>query len=140
LHFLANGDRATSLEMLEGEWPQADLIEAPSETESLAEQVFAPATNSQEHPFHLFVKGTNFQVKVLQALLSIPPGSMISYQDVARAIASAIARNPVAYLIPCHRVISKVGEAPGYRWGVERKKAMLGWEASQETDQPRASR
>jgi AraC family transcriptional regulator of adaptative response/methylated-DNA-[protein]-cysteine methyltransferase len=91
-------------------------------------------------PFHLLLKGTNFQVKVWQALLAIPPGAMVSYQDVAtsigqpgatRAVANAIARNPIAYLIPCHRVISKVGMVHHYRWGTARKKAMLGREASQ---------
>ncbi|MCA9978064.1 MAG: MGMT family protein, partial [Anaerolineales bacterium] len=73
-------------------------------------------------------------------LLSIPAGAMVSYQDVAqmvgkptatRAVASAIAHNPIGYLIPCHRVISKVGQTHQYRWGRERKKAILGWEAAQ---------
>jgi len=90
-------------------------------------------------PLVLLVKGTNFQVKVWQALLSIPPGFLASYQEVAahvgqpkasRAVGSAVSQNPIAYLIPCHRVITKVGRIHGYRWGATRKQAMLGWEAS----------
>ena len=78
-------------------------------------------------------------MRVWQALLAIPPGVMASYQDVAasigkpggaRAVGGALAKNPIAYLIPCHRVISKAGRAHNYRWGTNRKQAMLGWEAS----------
>jgi AraC family transcriptional regulator of adaptative response/methylated-DNA-[protein]-cysteine methyltransferase len=85
------------------------------------------------------LKGTNFQVNVWQALLVIPRGAVVSYQDVAayigqpnatRAVANAIAHNPIGYLIPCHRVIRKDGTIHGYQWGRERKQAILGWEAS----------
>jgi AraC family transcriptional regulator of adaptative response/methylated-DNA-[protein]-cysteine methyltransferase len=78
-------------------------------------------------------------VKVWQAILSIPPGVLVSYQDVAayigkpngaRAVGGALAKNPIGYLIPCHRVISKAGGVHNYRWGTTRKQAMLGWEAS----------
>jgi AraC family transcriptional regulator of adaptative response/methylated-DNA-[protein]-cysteine methyltransferase len=90
--------------------------------------------------FDLYVRGSNFQVKVWEALLRIPSGSAVSYETIAariaaptatRAVASAIARNPVAFLIPCHRVIRKTGAFGEYRWGSARKKAMLGWEAAQ---------
>jgi AraC family transcriptional regulator of adaptative response/methylated-DNA-[protein]-cysteine methyltransferase len=83
--------------------------------------------------------GTNFQLKVWEALLRIPPGRIAFYEDVARAIgapeatravASAIGRNPVSLLIPCHRVIRKTGAFGGYRWGLEKKRAMLAWEAA----------
>ena len=92
----------------------------------------------QAQPFHLLLRGTNFQIKVWQALLPIPPGALVSYRDLAayvgepkasRAVGRAVAENPVAYLIPCHRVITSAGEAHRYRWGTARKKAMLGWEA-----------
>ena len=91
-------------------------------------------------PLKLHVKGTGFQIKILDALLRIPGGGVASYQDVAtyvcspaatRAAASAIAANPVAVLIPCHRVIQKTGQLGGYRWGPLRKQAMIGWEGSQ---------
>ena len=95
--------------------------------------------DDEKRPFHLYLKGTNFQVQVWQALLAIPAGALVSYGDVAqylgkptatRAVASAIARNPVGYFIPCHRVISQSGKLHNYRWGSTRKKAMVGWEAA----------
>ena len=88
---------------------------------------------------HSVFRGTNFQVNVWKALLSIPEGWVVSYQDIAshighpkafRAVANAIAINPVAYLIPCHRVIAKSGKIHKYRWGSARKKALIGWEAA----------
>ena len=87
----------------------------------------------------LDLRGTNFQIKVWEALLRIPPGSLVSYADVAgavgqprahRAVASAIGRNPVPFLIPCHRVIRQSGRFGEYRWGTARKQAMIGWEAA----------
>lgn len=88
---------------------------------------------------YLLVKGTNFQIKVWEALLRIPGGSMVSYYEVARhlgmpqasrAVANAIADNPIHYLIPCHRVIQRLGAFGGYQGGPERKKALIGWEAA----------
>ena len=86
------------------------------------------------------MKGTNFQLKVWEALLKIPEGTAVSYGDLAarighpgahRAVGTAAGYNPVAYLIPCHRVLRSTGEVGGYRWGTVRKKAMLGYEAMQ---------
>jgi AraC family transcriptional regulator of adaptative response/methylated-DNA-[protein]-cysteine methyltransferase len=140
LYFVQEGKRSTALEQLAGQWPQASLVEDPGQTRPLAGRIFAPVSTEPARPFHLLLKGTNFQVKVWQALLAIPPGAMVSYQDVAahigepksaRAVGGAIARNPVAFLIPCHRVINSSGEVHRYRWGAARKKAILGWEASQ---------
>ena len=128
-----------ALEELMAEWPQAEFVEDRQATGAIASGIFAPGQDEEQRPFHLLLKGTNFQVQVWQALLDIPPGGMVSYQDVAehvgrptasRAIAGAVARNPVGYLIPCHRVINKSGRYHGYRWGPTRKKAILGWEAS----------
>lgn len=142
LHFVQSSDTSTALKPLTDHWPQASLVEDRSQIQPLLKQIFAPASTGQSRPFHLLLKGTNFQVQVWQALLTIPPGTMVSYQGVAaymdkpnaaRAVAGAVARNPVAYLIPCHRVISMTGKAHRYRWGTARKKAMLGWEASQRT-------
>lgn len=141
LSFVQEGSSSAVLDQLRGSWPQAEFLEAGSETEPLIDRIFAPVSADQARPFHLVLKGTNFQVSVWRALLTIPPGAMVSYQDVSRligrpeasrAVANAISRNPVAYLIPCHRVISKSGRAHGYRWGVARKQAMLGWEASRQ--------
>jgi AraC family transcriptional regulator of adaptative response/methylated-DNA-[protein]-cysteine methyltransferase len=139
LYFVSESGEEGALEELKGEWPAAELLHDPETTRPLVAQLFVP--NGGPRPFHLLLRGTNFQVKVWEALLSIPEGAMVSYQDVAeligrpkatRAVANAIAHNPISYLIPCHRVISSVGRTHGYRWGTARKKAILGWEASRE--------
>ena len=87
----------------------------------------------------LLLKGTNFQVKVWEALLRIPAGQRVSYQQVAtpigqpqagQAVGSAVGANALGYLIPCHRVIQKSGTLGGYRWGLPRKQALLAWEAA----------
>ena len=89
---------------------------------------------------NLLLNGTNFQIKVWEALLCIPSGSVVTYEDIAlsigmpkaaRAVSNAVASNPVAVLIPCHRVIRKDGEFGGYHYGMARKKALLGWEMAQ---------
>lgn len=130
-------DANEALAELGKEWPRATLVESAEATAPYAQRIFFSAAKD-DLPLKLFLKGTNFQVKVWRALLAIPAGAMVSYQDVAagmgdsgatRAVASAVGKNPVAYLIPCHRVISKAGHTHKYRWGGVRKKAMLGWEA-----------
>ena len=93
-----------------------------------------------DRPLSLFLKGTNFQLKVWEALLHIPAGAVSTYGDVARliespkrsrAVGGAVGDNAIAYLIPCHRVIRSSGAVSSYRWGATRKRAMLGWEAAQ---------
>jgi AraC family transcriptional regulator of adaptative response/methylated-DNA-[protein]-cysteine methyltransferase len=141
-----NGDpngppESAALEELMAEWPQATFVEELQATGEIADGIFVSGQDKDRRPFHLLLKGTNFQVQVWRALLDIPPGGMVSYQDVAehigrptasRAIAGAVAKNPVGYLIPCHRVINKSGHYHGYRWGPTRKKAILGWEAGRQ--------
>ena len=111
----------------------------PGSTRALIERIFAFQTRNAGSRIPLFVKGTNFQIKVWEALLRIPEGCVVSYGDLARrigvpragrAVGNALAANPIGYLIPCHRVINKSGRYHGYRWGANRKKAILGWEAS----------
>jgi AraC family transcriptional regulator of adaptative response/methylated-DNA-[protein]-cysteine methyltransferase len=147
LRFVQGGEPATTLDQFAADWPRANLVEDRSETQPLVMRIFSPVREGRTRPFHLLLKGTNFQVNVWQALLAIPPGAMASYQDIAsyvgrpsaaRAVAGAVARNPVAYLIPCHRVITKTGQVHHYRWGAERKRALLGWEASQRFQGSRA--
>jgi AraC family transcriptional regulator of adaptative response/methylated-DNA-[protein]-cysteine methyltransferase len=139
LHFVEGGDRSLVLERVTGGWPQACFEEDRSQTQPLVDRLFAQTATDQARPFHLLLKGTNFQVKVWQALLAVPTGALVSYQTVAshigkpsgaRAVSAAVARNSVAFLIPCHRVINKAGRIHRYRWGSSRKKAMVGWEAS----------
>ncbi|MDZ7359783.1 MAG: bifunctional helix-turn-helix domain-containing protein/methylated-DNA--[protein]-cysteine S-methyltransferase [candidate division KSB1 bacterium] len=137
LSFLSSGGRAKMLKSLKEKWKNAALLEMPSRTRPLAEQIFNPIKNGGLRPLHLFLAGTNFQIKVWEALLKIPAGAVASYEDIAarlgmpkasRAVGNAVAKNPIAYLIPCHRVVRKLGEFGNYRWGAARKQAMLGWE------------
>lgn len=137
--FVEAGTESLKLEQLMHEWPGAVFTENRKLTEPVIEELFRPARTVKPHPFHLYLKGTNFQINVWKALMSIPEGWMVSYQDIAtlvgrpkafRAVAGAVAVNPVAYLIPCHRVIAKSGRIHKYRWGSSRKKAILGWEAA----------
>ncbi len=138
LSFVDSGKRAAFLRPLKSEWPKAELAEDKKATAELVRRIFANHRADSSKPFHLFLKGTNFQVKVWQALLAIPSGGLASYQDIAqsigrpeayRAVANAVANNPIAFLIPCHRVIKKTGEIHNYHWGPARKKAILSWES-----------
>ncbi len=140
IEFIATGGRAAALAQLQRHWPAATWRLQPRATQPVAARLFAVVHGNGER-FDLLVQGSNFQVQVWEALLRIPSGSVVSYADVAaciavptatRAVASAIARNPVAVLIPCHRVIRKSGVFGEYRWGSVRKKALLGWEVAQQ--------
>ncbi len=140
LYFVKGGQRKPALGQLKANWPQAELREAPAATAPLVARIFSPAAGKKIAPLHLFVKGTNFQIKVWEALLRIPLGGLVSYEDLAahlgmpraaRAVGNAVARNPVSFIIPCHRVVRKVGETGNYGGGPLRKKAILAWEAAQ---------
>ena len=133
------GDHACELRALQDTWPRAQLEPDGGASEALIARLFDSAAATHESPFHLLVKGTNFQLQVWRALISIPPGCVVSYQDVAnqigrsdavRAVAGAIAANSIGYLIPCHRVLRSTGALAGYRWGRERKRALLAWESA----------
>jgi AraC family transcriptional regulator, regulatory protein of adaptative response / methylated-DNA-[protein]-cysteine methyltransferase len=140
LSFVIDGDRDAAIAELSERWPGATFVDDQRSTRAVAERVFAAwkgewsSKDNPSTPLSLLVRGTNFQVRVWEALLRIPPGAVSTYEDVAsaigqstatRAVASAIARNPVAYLIPCHRVIRKSGAFGDYHWGATRKVAML---------------
>jgi AraC family transcriptional regulator of adaptative response/methylated-DNA-[protein]-cysteine methyltransferase len=120
-------------------WPGAGFNENSRSVAPLVSRIFTSEQTGNSRPFNLLIKGTNFQINVWKALLQIPAGRVVSYQAVAeylgrpkafRAVAGAIAANPIAYLIPCHRVICKSGKIHQYRWGASRKKAMVGWEGA----------
>jgi AraC family transcriptional regulator of adaptative response/methylated-DNA-[protein]-cysteine methyltransferase len=124
---------------LKKQWKNAEVLEDASVAGPYADTIFGATASNTTLP--LYLKGTNFQIKVWQALLKIPAGTIVSYEDIARqidmpkavrAVANAVAHNPIAFLIPCHRVIRKTGAVGGYRWGSARKKAMLAWEAGRE--------
>lgn len=131
-----DGDESEAVNWLADLWPGADLRDDRRATRSVARQVFADGDPSE--PIRVLVKGTNFQVAVWKALLRIPPGQLVAYEDVARAIGrpsasravgGAVGANRICYLIPCHRVIRSSGALGGYAWGSPRKRAMIGWEA-----------
>jgi AraC family transcriptional regulator of adaptative response/methylated-DNA-[protein]-cysteine methyltransferase len=137
LAFVEDGEHARPLNILKKQWARARLVEDPQVTGPLVERIFAPQTGQGMPPLNLYLKGTNFQIKVWEALLRIPAGSVVSYENVAaaigmpsaaRAVSNAVAHNPIPVVIPCHRVIRKMGSMGGYRYGTARKKAMLGWE------------
>lgn len=137
LHFLSDGDDGVSL--LREDWPCASLREDTTGTATTAARLFEPLQRTGDRPLALLVRGTNFQVKVWRALLSLPSGAVTTYGRLARqigqpraarAVGSAVGANPIAWLIPCHRVIRESGELSQYRWGNTRKAALLGWEAA----------
>lgn len=137
LFFVQGNDRKEVRNELRSRWPKADLVESPKTTRVYVDRIFAHQSAGRLAPLPLVLTGTNFQIKVWEALLRIPPGHVLSYEDVAhhigkpkasRAVGSAVAKNPISYVIPCHRVIQSVGVTGNYRWGPARKKAMLGWE------------
>jgi AraC family transcriptional regulator of adaptative response/methylated-DNA-[protein]-cysteine methyltransferase len=136
LSFLKDGDKTLAVAGLEKAWENALLKQNARVTEKTATVIFDHAGH-KDQKLNILVKGTNFQVKVWNALLHIPMGGVSTYESIAtsigqpkalQAVGSAVGANPVAYLIPCHRAIRKSLVIGEYHWGTERKKAMLGWE------------
>ncbi|MEA5471239.1 methylated-DNA--[protein]-cysteine S-methyltransferase [Spirulina sp. 06S082] len=128
-------------QFLREEWPNAEIRCDRATTQAMIAQIFHRDRFHQDKPLSLLVKGTNFQIQVWRALLRIPFGGLTSYQTIAqaigrpraaRAVGNAVGRNPISYLIPCHRVLRESGALGGYRWGCDRKALILGWEAGLE--------
>jgi AraC family transcriptional regulator, regulatory protein of adaptative response / methylated-DNA-[protein]-cysteine methyltransferase len=139
LSFHENGSQRAALRDLQSHWSGADLIEDAKATAPMVKQIFSNLEKGKKSSLSLLLMGTNFQLKVWQALLRIPRGDVTTYENIgqligapksARAIGSAVGDNRVAFLIPCHRVIRKSGMLGGYHWGEPRKRAMLAWEAA----------
>ena len=137
LAFVTHGDRQEPLNELRRRWSLADLQEDADETLPWVDKIFPMAEEATQEPLRLYLNGTNFQIKVWEALLRIPAGNLVTYQEIAtylgdsnaaRAVGHAIGLNPIAFVIPCHRVIRKMGVFGGYHYGATRKKAILGWE------------
>lgn len=127
---------STELAAIKKHWPQAQLISDIKVASDFAARIFTKG-NADDTAIHLHLAGTNFQIAVWRALLKIPPGTAVSYADLAhnlgtpkaaRAVGTAVGANPVAFLIPCHRVILQSGALGGYRWGLVRKQAIQVWE------------
>ena len=123
-------DEAGACGRVQSDWPRARLSRDDARAVSLSGRIFDAPSGS----LNLQVRGSNFQIQVWRALLAIPLGTLSTYGDIARfvrkegaarAVGSAVGRNPISYLIPCHRVIRKIGQLGGYRWGITRKRAIL---------------
>lgn len=137
-HMAFADDKSTALDVLQSKFPYAGYRQVVDEIQQNALFIFTQDWNKLGE-IKLHLKGTDFQLKVWKTLLDIPMGQLRTYNDIAfqvdkprasRAVGTAIGDNPVAYLIPCHRVIRSSGELGGYRWGLTRKTAMIGWEAA----------
>lgn len=140
LSFVQNTDRQSVFADLKNRWANARLVQEPEATRSFVKRIFNPSAEKNSAPLHLILNGTNFQIKVWEALIKIPMGAVVSYETVAahigmpkasRAVGNAVGSNPVSFVIPCHRVIRKTAEFGNYGGGVARKMAILGWEAVQ---------
>jgi AraC family transcriptional regulator, regulatory protein of adaptative response / methylated-DNA-[protein]-cysteine methyltransferase len=123
-------------------WPKARYVEDPARTAVHARVIFRPAEWGGDRPMRLVMIGTDFDVRVWEALLKIPMGRAVSYTDIARhigspaasrAVGSAVGRNPLSFVVPCHRVLRGDGNLGGYHWGLTRKRALIGWETGQLT-------
>jgi len=141
LGFVQEGDRNQALEDFKQRWPAAKFQENTEKIRGYIDGIFNAKKRNGAHPVKLLLLGTNFQIKVWEALLRIPAGSVVSYGDLARhlgqpsaarAVGGAVGRNPISFLIPCHRAIRKMGITGDYHWGATRKKAILAWEAARQ--------
>src|SRR5215813_7538960 len=133
----AGAERAT-LGDLRRRWPNAHYVEDLARTAPLARRIFDPMRWRAEEPLRVVLIGTDWEVRVWEALLRIPMGRLTSYSNIAtklcapkaaRAVGAAVGKNPLAFVVPCHRVVGRTGALTGYHWGLTRKHAMLGWEA-----------
>ena len=143
LSFPGEDDRSSTRSELEASFGSADHTEDTGEIAAWSERVFDHPVTGDGAPLPVLLSGTNFQLKVWEALLRVPAGGLCSYSDLAavmgrptatRAVASAVARNHIAYLIPCHRVIRSMGAFGQYRWGAARKRAIVGWAQAKRLD------
>lgn len=138
LGFVDSGDRTAALADLQRRWPRADYVEDLAATAPLARRIFDPRTWAADRPLRIVLIGTDFEVRVWQTLLRIPLGKATTYSDIAchlgrasasRAVGAAVGKNPISFVVPCHRVLGRSGALTGYHWGLTRKQAILGWEA-----------
>jgi AraC family transcriptional regulator, regulatory protein of adaptative response / methylated-DNA-[protein]-cysteine methyltransferase len=123
-------------------WPRATFSEQPTVTAPFANDVFSANTWRRDNPLRVVMIGTDFEVRVWETLLKIPMGRAVSYADIARhigqptasrAVGSAVGRNPISFVVPCHRVLRGDGTLGGYHWGLTRKRALIGWETGRLT-------
>jgi AraC family transcriptional regulator of adaptative response/methylated-DNA-[protein]-cysteine methyltransferase len=138
LAFADAGEERTALDDMRGRWPSASYVEDSARTAPLAQRIFDSKLWKKDRPLRVVLIGTDFEVRVWETLLRIPMGRATTYSDIAgsigapkaaRAVGAAVGKNPVSFVVPCHRVLGKSGDLTGYHWGITRKRAMLGWEA-----------
>src|SRR6266571_7607360 len=138
LAFADPGEEQAALADMKGRWPKANMVEDRARTASLARRIFDSRLWRADRPLRVVLIGTDFEVRVWETLLRIPMGRAITYSGIAaklgatnaaRAVGAAVGKNPVSFVVPCHRVLGKSGDVTGYHWGLTRKRAMLGWEA-----------
>ena len=138
LAFADPGEEAAALADMRSRWPKASYVDDTARTAVLARRIFDPKLWRADRPLRVVLIGTDFEVRVWEALLRIPMGRATTYSDIAvklgatkaaRAVGAAVGKNPISFVVPCHRVLGKSGDITGYHWGLTRKRAMLGWEA-----------
>ena len=138
LGFVDDGKRAAALADMQRRWPRAALVADQDATAPLAARAFEPAQWRPETPLRVVMIGSDFEVRVWETLLSVPLGCATTYSDIARhigkpkaarAVGAAVGRNPISFVVPCHRVLGRSGALTGYHWGLARKQAIIGWEA-----------
>jgi AraC family transcriptional regulator of adaptative response/methylated-DNA-[protein]-cysteine methyltransferase len=138
LAFADAGEEGPALADMQRRWPKATYVQDQAFTAPLAQRIFDPTRWQAEQPLRVVLIGTDFEVRVWETLLRIPMGRAATYSDIAakvcttkaaRAVGAAVGKNPISFVVPCHRVLGKSGAITGYHWGLTRKRAMLGWEA-----------
>jgi AraC family transcriptional regulator of adaptative response/methylated-DNA-[protein]-cysteine methyltransferase len=138
LAFADSGEERAVLADMQARWPKATYMEDRAGTAPFARRVFDSATWHSGERLRVVLIGTDFETRVWEALMKVPMGRLTSYSEIAakvcnpaaaRAVGAAVGRNPVSFVVPCHRVVGKNGSLTGYHWGLTRKRAMLGWEA-----------
>jgi AraC family transcriptional regulator of adaptative response/methylated-DNA-[protein]-cysteine methyltransferase len=138
LAFADPGEERAALDDMRSRWPRARYIEDYAATAVTARRIFDSAQWRPDQPLRVVLLGTDFEVRVWEGLLAVPLGKLTTYSDLAakvgspkasRAVGAAVGKNPISFVVPCHRAIGKSGDVTGYHWGVTRKRAMLGWEA-----------
>jgi AraC family transcriptional regulator, regulatory protein of adaptative response / methylated-DNA-[protein]-cysteine methyltransferase len=138
LAFADAGDETAALADMRQRWRNASYVEDSAATAALARRIFDPKRWRAEEPLRVVLIGTDWEVRVWETLLRIPMGRLTSYSSIAsklcapkaaRAVGAAVGKNPISFVVPCHRVVGSSGALTGYHWGITRKHAMLGWEA-----------
>jgi len=138
LGFVDEENRAAALADMTRRWPRAEFVADDEGTASAAARAFDPALWRADAPLRIVMIGTDFEVRVWETLLSVPMGRATTYSDIAlklgkpkaaRAVGAAVGRNPISFVVPCHRVLGRSGALTGYHWGLARKQAIIGWEA-----------